>query len=99
MSFWSKVTAAVSGLFKPAPDQPAPPDPGTLDRPARKSGMAAARPVAPPAPTVTPATAARPAPSRPAAAQPCPHGKRRREYCPICDPDGYRHNFGDWTAD
>ena len=29
----------------------------------------------------------------------CPHGRRRREYCPICDPDGYRQNFGDWQTD
>ena len=29
----------------------------------------------------------------------CPHGKRRREYCHICDPNGYRKNFGDWNSD
>lgn len=29
----------------------------------------------------------------------CPHGQRRREFCPICDPDGYRLNFGDWRTD
>lgn len=31
--------------------------------------------------------------------QPCPHGIRRREYCAICDPDGYRAHYGDWTSD
>ncbi|MCB0070295.1 MAG: hypothetical protein KDE20_02505 [Caldilineaceae bacterium] len=34
-----------------------------------------------------------------AKAKPCPHGKRRREYCAICDPDGFRRNFGDWRSD
>lgn len=29
----------------------------------------------------------------------CPHGKRRREHCAICDPDGFRANFGDWRSD
>ncbi len=28
----------------------------------------------------------------------CPHGKTR-EYCAICDPDGYKHHYGDWEKD
>lgn len=29
----------------------------------------------------------------------CPHGIRRREYCPICDLEGFRENFGDWRTE
>lgn len=29
----------------------------------------------------------------------CPHGNRRREFCPVCNPDGYAYNFSDWTKD
>jgi len=28
----------------------------------------------------------------------CPHGKTR-EYCAICDPDGYKHHYGDLEKD
>ena len=28
----------------------------------------------------------------------CAHGKTR-EYCAICDPDGYKHHYGDWEKD
>jgi hypothetical protein len=62
-------------------------------RPAPKQAIVVATRGIPPSPAMVTLKVPEPKPTD------CPHGKRRREFCPICDPDGFAENFGNWETD
>lgn len=79
----SESKAVAIGPTKPAPKPIANSKPNAIERP-----------IAAPKPRANSKSAT----EQSAESTKCPHGKTR-EYCAICDPDGYVYHFGDWTTD